>query len=84
MGGKEALDGFTYQKDYAASSELSRIIGRTSNKWITEFTVEGGSSKAAAWDFEWRHKDGSLHFRECKDTKITKADRKTFYRRVRR
>ena len=88
MGGAEAQAGFTYQKDYAAyqllSSELLRLLETTGVAPIASFVVESRSRNGGSWDFEWSQENGSLHYRECKDTKIKKIDREVFYRRVRK
>lgn len=88
-GGSAALSGFTYQKDYAAlrilSSEALRLldVGNIS-ECIDSFVIEGPAiDGSTAWDFVWRT-GNNFDLRECKDTEITKDDRRTFYRRVRR
>ena len=89
-GGASAQDGFTYQKDYVAfrviASEAKRLLLPDDvSKCIVSFKVEGRQAEEGpAWDVAWTLENGIVHLRECKDTAITRPDRETFYRRVRR
>ena len=87
-GGACAQDGFTYQKDYMAfrilaSEAKRRLIPDDIDDCIASFMVEGGpAADGPVWDVAWTLEDAAVHLRECKDTAITRNDRKTFYFRV--
>lgn len=90
MSGASAIGGYTYQKDYAAfrvlSSEAMRLLAVDSqSEFVASFVVEGPSHDGGtAWDIVWKTTGGGIHVRECKDTKIERSDRRTFYHRVRK
>ena len=89
-GGASTSDGLTYQKDFAAyvllTSEALRLLsGIAAEKAIRRFAIEArDDTGGTVWDVEWETEDDCFELRECKDTKISKTDRKTFYRRIRR
>ncbi len=89
-GGAHALAGYVYQQDYAAfrilGSEAKRLlIPDDIEDCVASFKVEGRQTpQGPAWDVAWMLEDGTIHLRECKDTAITRNDRKTFYLRARR
>jgi hypothetical protein len=90
VGGAPSISGFTYQKDYAAycllSSEAIRALqGASACEYIESFSIEGSPTDSGPiWDITWTSSLGNVHFRECKDTPITRQDRIDFYYRCRR
>ena len=89
-GGAHGLAGYVYQQDYVAfrvlGSQAKRLlIPDDIEDCVASFKVEGRQTpEGPAWDAAWTLEDGTVHLRECKDTAITRDDRKTFYLRVRR
>jgi hypothetical protein len=89
-GGADSVAGHVYQHDYAAfrilGSEAKRLLlPHDTDDCITSFKIEGRETpEGPAWDVSWKLDNGLVHFRECKDTRITKPDRKAFYHRIRR
>ncbi len=89
-GGASGLAGYVYQQDYAAfkllASEATRILTPdVTSRSISRFKIEGRcQSRGPVWDVVWTYEDGSIEFFECKNTAITREDRLTFYKRVRK
>ena len=87
-GGACGLAGYVYQQDYVAfrflGSEAKRLlIPDDITHCVASFKVEGRQTEGGpAWDVAWTLEDGTMHLRECKDTAITRDDRKAFYRRA--
>lgn len=90
MSGARGLGGYVYQQDYAAlrilGSEVERLlVPDDADNCIASFKVEGRETpEGPAWDVAWTYESGAVHLRECKDTKIQRDDRETFYLRVRK
>ncbi len=87
-GGATGLGGYVYQQDYLAfrllSAAAAGLIGDTTLQLVSEFTIEGkASDQGPSWDIILRVPSGVTELLECKNTAITKADRATFYKRVR-
>ncbi|NLS98065.1 MAG: hypothetical protein GXX96_38535 [Planctomycetaceae bacterium] len=89
-GGASGLAGYVYQQLYVAyrvlaavATECLDIADRPPS--IGSFGVEAQSTPTGpAWDVRLELTDGCIQLRECKDTAISKKDRKTFYRRIRK
>jgi hypothetical protein len=89
-GGASGLQGYIYQQRYLTFRVLASVAGTLLDAHqlaspIRSFSVEGrGSPTAPVWDVLFVLADDSVHLRECKDTEITKEDRKIFYERARK
>ena len=89
-GGAHGLAGYVYQQDYAAfrilGSEAKRLLTPSDlDDCVASFKVEGRQTpEGPAWDVAWTLEGGVVHLRECKDTAITREDRREFYLRARR
>jgi len=90
MSGAAAVAGFVYQQDYCAfvllASESRRLLALApATDCVESFTCEGRfDENGEVWDMSWHQRSGEIAFRECKDTEITKIDRKIFYQRIKR
>ena len=90
MSGSAAVSGFVYQQDYCAfvllASEARRLLALDSARdCVDSFSCEGRvDENGEVWDMCWYQRNGEVAFRECKDTAITKSDRESFYRRIKR
>ena len=88
MNGGAALTGHIYQQNFVAfsllSSEASRLL-IDNGPSIRAFAIEGRTTDTGpAWDVRFERENDTVELLECKDTAITRDDRITFYRRVRR
>lgn len=88
MNGGTSFAGYIYQQEFVAfsllTSEASRLLINNGSS-IRAFAIEGRTTESGpAWDVRFEREDGSVELLECKDTPITRDDRITFYKRVRR
>lgn len=87
--GASGLTGYIYQQAYMAfrvlGSEAKRLLVEDASGCVKSFVVEGPNTHTGpTWDICFTLEDGSVHLLECKNTAITREDRKVFYRRARK